>query len=67
MLQECLGIAGAFRQSGLHAVVIDTEQGFVRLKQAARLAEAMGAGYCRLEELDGAGMAAAIRHMVKGD
>ncbi|MDF2938436.1 MAG: hypothetical protein K0Q90_3809 [Paenibacillaceae bacterium] len=67
MLKNCMRMAGAFRQSGLHALVIDTEQGFVRLKQAAQLAEAMGAGYCRLEELDGDGMASVIRHMVKGE
>jgi magnesium chelatase subunit D len=67
VLQECLAVARAFRESGLHALVIDTEQGFIRLEQAAQLAEALGADYCRLEELDGAGVAAAVRQMVKGD
>ncbi len=67
VLTECLSVARAFRESGLHALVIDTEQGFIRLEQAARLAEALGADYCRLEELDGAGVAAAVRQMVKGD
>ncbi len=67
VLKECLAVAGAFRESGLHALVIDTEQGFIRLEQAAQLAEALGADYCRLEELDGAGIAAAVRQMVKGD
>ncbi|MFM9331276.1 VWA domain-containing protein [Paenibacillus mesotrionivorans] len=67
VLKECLAVARAFRESGLHALVIDTEQGFIRLEQAAQLAEALGADYCRLEELDGAGVAAAVRQMVKGD
>lgn len=67
VLKECLAVARAFRESGLHALVIDTEQGFIRLEQAVQLAEALGADYCRLEELDGAGMASAVRQMVKGD
>ncbi len=67
VLKECLAVARAFRESGLHALVIDTEQGFIRLEQAAQLAEALGADYCRLEELDGAGVASAVRQMVKGD
>lgn len=67
VLKECLAVARAFRESGLHALVIDTEQGFIRLEQAVQLAEALGADYCRLEELDGAGVAAAVRQMVKGD
>ncbi|MEC2346692.1 VWA domain-containing protein, partial [Paenibacillus barengoltzii] len=37
---------------GIQTLVIDTEQGFVRLGYARKLAEALGAQYIRLEELE---------------
>jgi magnesium chelatase subunit D len=64
VLEECLTIGRAYRETGMHALVIDTEQGFIRLGQAARLAEAMGAVYYRLEELDGSRLAAAVRQLI---
>ena len=39
------------RKLGASAVVVDTEDGNVRLGMASRLAEAMGARCLRLEEL----------------
>jgi magnesium chelatase subunit D len=39
------------RRLGVAPVVVDTEEGYVRLEMARTLAEAMGARYLRLEEL----------------
>lgn len=63
IIEETFSIARSYRQSGMRALVIDTEQGYVKLEQAALLAEAMGADYCRLEELSGGQMAAAVRRL----
>ncbi|MGQ4808556.1 hypothetical protein NKDENANG_01939 [Candidatus Entotheonellaceae bacterium PAL068K] len=43
--------AAALRQAGVPSLVIDTEQGAMRLGLAGRLAQALGGMYLRLEEL----------------
>ena len=43
--------AAALRRLGISSVVVDTEEGYVRLGMAAALAEALGARCLRLEEL----------------
>ncbi len=51
--------------TGIQALVIDTEQGFIRLQLAEKLAKAMNAQYVRLENIDAAHMTAVIRSAVK--
>jgi magnesium chelatase subunit D len=50
-LRESLAICTRLAGSGLHAVVVDTEAGAVRLGLAARFAQALAASYVRLETL----------------
>jgi magnesium chelatase subunit D len=45
------GAAAELRRLGVASVVVDTEEGYVRLGMAGTLAEAMGARSLRLEEL----------------
>jgi magnesium chelatase subunit D len=45
------GAAAGLRRLGVSSVVVDTEEGHVRLGMAGTLAEAMGARHLRLEEL----------------
>jgi magnesium chelatase subunit D len=45
------GAAAGLRRLGVSSVVVDTEEGHVRLGMAGALAEAMGARHLRLEEL----------------
>jgi magnesium chelatase subunit D len=45
------GAAAELRRLGVASVVVDTEEGYVRLGMAGALAEAMGARSLRLEEL----------------
>ena len=45
------GAAARLRRLGVASVVVDTEEGYVRLGMAGTLAEAMGARCLRLEEL----------------
>jgi magnesium chelatase subunit D len=45
------GAAAALRRLGAASVVVDTEEGYVRLGMAGTLAEALGARCLRLEEL----------------
>ncbi|UQZ37005.1 magnesium chelatase [Paenibacillus sp. PK3_47] len=65
IMDECLRTGRAFRESGIHALVLDTEQGYIRLGYAAKLANAMGAAYYKLEELDEKAVVAAVRQMIK--
>lgn len=51
---------------GIQTLVIDTEQGFVRLGYARKLAEALGAQYIRLEELEAGQIAQAVRKLAAG-
>lgn len=62
--EECLTIGEQIAKSGILALIIDTEQGFVRLGQAAFLADAMQADYCRLEQLDECSMTEAVRGLL---
>ena len=45
------GAAARLRRLGVASVVVDTEEGYVRLGMASGLADVMGARYLRLEEL----------------
>ncbi|TMV43197.1 VWA domain-containing protein [Paenibacillus mesophilus] len=62
--RECLNIGEQIGKSGIIVLVIDTEQGFVRLGQAALLAEAMQGDCYRLEHLDESAMTEAIRGLL---
>lgn len=50
-LQESLSICRRLADSGLHAVVVDTEAGVIRLGLATQFASALSASYVRLEQL----------------
>jgi len=50
-LQESLSICRRIASSGLHAMVVDTEAGIIRLGLAGQLANALSASYFRLEQL----------------
>ncbi|MBU5671281.1 VWA domain-containing protein [Paenibacillus brevis] len=63
--QEIRGIGSRISASGIQALVIDTEQGFVRLGYARKLAECMQAQYLRLEELDAGVIERAARSLMQ--
>ena len=50
-LGEALNAAGKIRRTGVHSVVIDTEQDFIKLGLARNVAQEMGSSYFRLQEL----------------
>jgi magnesium chelatase subunit D len=50
-LQESLSICRRITQNGLHAVVVDTEVGVIRLGLASHFADALSASYVRLDQL----------------
>jgi magnesium chelatase subunit D len=50
-LQESLSICRRIAHSGLHAVVVDTEIGAIRLGLASQFASALAGAYVRLEQL----------------
>jgi magnesium chelatase subunit D len=58
--------AGALRQAGVPSLVVDTEQGAMRLGLAQRLAEALGGVCLRLEELAATTLARAVRLSLAG-
>lgn len=49
---ECLAIARRIGAEGIPSLVLDTEQGYVRLGRAQQLAEALGAEYRMLDHTD---------------
>jgi magnesium chelatase subunit D len=50
-LQESLSICHRLSGSGLHAVVVDTEVGVIRLGLASQFARALSASYVKLDQL----------------
>ncbi|HVA87426.1 MAG TPA: VWA domain-containing protein, partial [Candidatus Saccharimonadales bacterium] len=60
-LQDAYRMAERLREHGVRALVIDSENGPVRLGQNHRLAEALGADYFRLEEVAAGAIAATVR------
>ena len=50
-LQESLSICRRLADRGLHAVVVDTEAGVIKLGLAMQFAKALSASYVRLEQL----------------
>ncbi|MBV8084908.1 MAG: VWA domain-containing protein, partial [Chloroflexi bacterium] len=61
-VRETRTLAGQFADKHINAVIIDTEASGLRLGLARALADDMGAGYFRLEELDATRVAGAVRH-----
>ncbi|PAD77011.1 VWA domain-containing protein [Paenibacillus campinasensis] len=59
--KECLSAAEPIRASGIPCLVLDTEQGFVKLGRSKELAQALGAAYRKLENMDEEGVATAVR------
>lgn len=58
---ECLEAASCIRLAGISCLVIDTEQGFVKLGRSKELAEALGAEYRVLEHLNEDGFTGTVR------
>lgn len=63
--QEIRSAGRRIAASGIQALVIDTEQGFISLGYARRLAACMQAQYLRLEELDAGFIERAARNWVQ--
>jgi magnesium chelatase subunit D len=58
---EALGQATRLREAQVPSLIVDTEQGVMRLGLAQRLADATGGTYLRLEELAASTLAQAVR------
>ena len=58
---EAQQFASVFRENRIHSVVVDTEAGVVNFGLARPIAEAMGAQYIRLDELQADNLAQAVR------
>jgi magnesium chelatase subunit D len=63
-LADACRVAEQLRASGIRALVIDTEEGPVRLGLNRRIAAALGAEYLRLEELAADAIETAVRRRV---
>ncbi|WP_456290273.1 VWA domain-containing protein [Paenibacillus sp. AK002] len=62
---ECLEAAKLIRAAGIRSLVLDTEQGFVKLGRSRELADALGAEYRLLDRVDDEGIARAVRTTMK--
>ena len=64
-LEEAMGEAERFAREEICCIVIDTEQGYVRLGLAGQLAEAMGGRSFSLEELREGQLSGVIRTVMQ--
>lgn len=60
-LEEAVEIAQKIQKEGIRSIVVDTEQDFIKLGIAKDIANALGARYYKLEELEGEQLAEAVR------
>lgn len=60
-LDEALEVANKIQMEGIRSIVVDTEQDFIKLEIAKDIAQALGARYYKLEELEGEQLAEAVR------
>lgn len=65
-LNDALQLCQVIQQAGVSSLVLDTETGFVRLGQAARLADALEAEYRPFAEVGVGGIAEVVRGVVGG-
>jgi magnesium chelatase subunit D len=63
--RETLALAGQVAQQGVPALVLDTEQDFVRLGRARELAQALGAEYLPMDGLSAEGLAMTIKQRIQ--
>lgn len=63
-MEEAVEIANRIQMEGIRSIVVDTEQDFIKLGLARTVAEALGARYYKLEELEGEQLAEAVRECV---
>lgn len=64
-VKEALQEAALIRQEGIKSIVIDTENGFIRLKLAVDLARELKADYFKLEDLNAETLAGVVSETVK--
>ena len=65
--EEAIAAAGIIREGRIPSVVVDTEDGYVKLGLAAPIADAMGARYIKLEELRAESLADTVRLQMPGN
>ncbi len=58
---DAMQAAELIRRDGIRAMVIDTEKDFISLHIAAQAAQAMGADYCKVDELRGEELRSIVR------
>jgi magnesium chelatase subunit D len=62
--QEAVNMANKISNEGIQGIVIDTEQEFIKLGLAKKIAEAMNAQYYKVEEIEAEKIAGAVRSYV---
>jgi len=62
--QDAVKMANLICAEGIQSIVIDTEQGFIKLGLAKEIAKAMNAKYYRLEELEAGEIAGLVRESI---
>ena len=61
---EALKISSKIREKNIQSIVIDCEDGFIKLKMAKELSDALGGEYCKIDDLTGNNIANMVReHM----
>ncbi|MCX7841806.1 MAG: magnesium chelatase subunit D family protein [Clostridia bacterium] len=63
-VEEALSAAKTIRAEGIRSLVIDTENDFIKLGLASKIAKAMGAEYLKLDELEQKEIESAVRSVI---
>ncbi len=66
-LDQCMELSREVRHRNIQSLVIDTETGLVRLGRLRAMAEAMGARYAALDELQAEGITGLVRQTLSTD
>ena len=63
-IKESLELAQKIKKENIRTIVIDTEEGFIKLEMAKTLSEALGAEYYKLENLKSEDMLKLIKNSI---
>lgn len=63
-VDDVLRIACRIRNEGIRSMVIDTEEGYIRLGMAKKISEALNAEYVKLDNVTAQGISSSVKHII---
>ena len=63
-VEDALAIAAGIRREGINCLVLDTEDGYIRLGLARKIADALGADYVKMDDVSARFIRSRVKQLV---